>query len=952
MQPNQHPPGDPTRVFRQHGNWMGKLSALLATMALALALGNPPIAYAASALDMGTEQADPGCLPFPRSVASNADLNDAILCFNTQTVAGEYDITLSGDIVLDAATPVIDNANPATSLRIEGNGHTVDGQDLANVRPFTINPYTVVTMQAMTITRGTGAGDEGGGIFNLGVLTVVHSNIIDNRATSYGGAIVNVDGGTLHLAYSTIGDNRTTSSTGIAGGIFNNSTLSVVNSTISDNSAAGGGGIVNEKGTVSVVNSTITNNRATFDGSGIVNLNRGTLSVVNSTISDNHTPGTGGGILNDSTLSVVNSTITGNSASSGGGIASSGTLLTLANTIIANSLNGGDCVRVVGTLDSSHSLIGDGLACVNGVNTNNLTGDPKLGPLQKYGVPGDRPLLVHALLAGSPAINKGNNSVCAHLATVNNLDQRGITRPQGTVCDIGAYELVDAIPPTASPTQNPLPLPNGWNDTDVTVTWNWTDNVDGSGIDLAKCTPSSTSTGEGEIVLTASCSDLVGNQANASYTVKVDKIEQGKIDKFPPTASATPSPAANPNGWHSTDVTVTWNWADNVGGKGIDPANCIMISASSGEGTIVLPASCTDLAGNQGNASYTVKVDKTPPTLNPLVSPNPISQGAAATVTAAAADALSGLASASCGALDTSQAGAKSVTCTAMDNAGNVASASVAYTVQAAGILVGMCGGYTVYQGNGSYTAAGWGGSIKVGTNAANTITGTSGPDLLLGLGGNDVIDGKGGDDVICGDEGVDLLSGAMGNDSLDGGNGNDVLNGGTGDYDILSGGAGNDVLLDGDGVINAQGGAGNDTFAIALRNGWRNPTNQPRFTGLAAGYGNDAVGLAILGNIRFYIEISGDEPGSTPNPLDGTNDALVFAGRIESGSQIVKFERGVVLTANVADEAPQSFDGFLVDPTTLTDESGAEFLAELADEEAKTETEPTNQVFLPVVSR
>jgi hypothetical protein len=50
-----------------------------------------------------------------------------------------------------------------------------------------------------------------------------------------------------------------------------------------------------------------------------------------------------------------------------------------------------------------------------------------------------------ALLAGSPAINAGDDAGCA-AAPVSNLDQRGFVRPAGVHCDIGAYEY-NAIPP-------------------------------------------------------------------------------------------------------------------------------------------------------------------------------------------------------------------------------------------------------------------------------------------------------------------------------------------------------------------------------------------------------------------------------------------------------------------------------------------------------------------------
>jgi hypothetical protein len=174
---------------------------------------------------------------------------------------------------------------------------------------------------------------------------------------------------------------------------------------------------------------------------------------------------------------------------------------------------------------------------------------------------------------------------------------------------------------------------------------------------------------------------------NVSFETGVRSDSAGQViisydlESIPPTASPSQNPAANANGWNNTDVTISWNWADNQGGSGVDLANCTQTSSSSGEGQQTLSASCADLAGNQGSATYSVKVDKTAPTLNPVVSPNPVPLGSSATVTANASDSLSSIASQSCGALDTTSAGTKTVTCTATDNAGNTASASVTYQV-------------------------------------------------------------------------------------------------------------------------------------------------------------------------------------------------------------------------------------------------------------------------------
>jgi len=170
------------------------------------------------------------------------------------------------------------------------------------------------------------------------------------------------------------------------------------------------------------------------------------------------------------------------------------------------------------------------------------------------------------------------------------------------------------------------------------------------------------------------------------------------------------------------------------------------------------------------------------------------------------------------------------------------------------------------------------------------------------------------------------------------------VLNGGTDDYDELVGSDGNDTLLDGDGVKSAQGGGGNDLFTLAVRNGWRDANGQPRFTGVAGGYGNDTVALAILNLTRFFVDITGDERDNPPSPLEGTNDSLALAGVIDPASTIIKFERRLVLSAEAEANIP-------------SEETGAEYLTEPVgdDSEATPEeqspVEATYQLFLPLLT-
>jgi hypothetical protein len=204
------------------------------------------------------------------------------------------------------------------------------------------------------------------------------------------------------------------------GGIYNGGTLTVTNSTLSANSTSNHGGGIFNYGTLTVQNSTLSANSTPAYGGGIYNL--GALAVQNSTLSANSAY-YGGGIYNNGTLTVQNSTLSANSASSEGGGLYNENWPNLSNTLIAHSPSGGDCWGG-GVATNDHNLIADG-SC-----SPAISGDPLLGPLAGNG----GATHTHALLPGSPAIDAGNDGTC--LAT----DQRGIPRPHGEACDIGAFE--------------------------------------------------------------------------------------------------------------------------------------------------------------------------------------------------------------------------------------------------------------------------------------------------------------------------------------------------------------------------------------------------------------------------------------------------------------------------------------------------------------------------------
>ena len=282
------------------------------------------------------------------------------------------------------------------------------------------------------------AGNWGGGIYNTGTLTITDSSFVINYAY-YGGGIFN-NGGSVTVTNSSFNEN---SSGDVGGGIYNATaagTLTVINSTLAENTSSAGGGIANESGSVTVTGSTLTQNSAVHmsgSGGGLLNGPGGTMTVANTTLSGNSAGNWGGGIVNYGTLNLTNSTLSGNSAplTGGGGIANmeSMAFLHFANTIIANSPSGGDCINEwSGAISTNtNNLVEDGSCAAS------LSGDPMLADLADNG----GPTWTMALLAGSPAFDAGDDATCA-AEPVSGKDQRGVTRPQGAHCDIGAYEKV------------------------------------------------------------------------------------------------------------------------------------------------------------------------------------------------------------------------------------------------------------------------------------------------------------------------------------------------------------------------------------------------------------------------------------------------------------------------------------------------------------------------------
>jgi CSLREA domain-containing protein len=215
------------------------------------------------------------------------------------------------------------------------------------------------------------------------------------------------------------------------GGIFvAGGTLALVNSHVRDNTATGsGGGIYLGSGAnLAMVGSTVVGNSASGgSGGGIQSASEGFIGAVNSTISGNVAGDGFGGISTGNGFGVafLNVTLANNSGASGSGIATPDNV-SLRNTIIAGN-SGAQCA-ISGAVTSNNTLSTDtscGLAGVGDMQGVN----PGLGPLANNGGPTD----TRAIGPTSPATNRGG-------AGCQTTDQRGVARPQGGACDIGAYE--------------------------------------------------------------------------------------------------------------------------------------------------------------------------------------------------------------------------------------------------------------------------------------------------------------------------------------------------------------------------------------------------------------------------------------------------------------------------------------------------------------------------------
>jgi hypothetical protein len=296
--------------------------------------------------------------------------------------------------------------------------------------------------------EGLGILSARGGCINAaGDLTIESSMLVGCEVDAPAGSSEAAFGGAIYaqkdlsITNSIITSNVASAANAAYGGAISASAfVTIQNSEISYNraeapQAAGGGVAIVGWGDVALFGSTVSGNEAGFDGGMRVNT-LGAATITNSTLSGNYASRyVGGASFAAGSVTLKNTTVARNAsylASFGVGVYSY-VDMNVQSTILADNV----AIASGTTLDVVAPAIGGFANVITSASTdvppNTITACPRLLPLRNNG----GSTATHALLAGSPGIDAGSNTIPL------DTDQRGelpYVRAFGGAADIGAYE--------------------------------------------------------------------------------------------------------------------------------------------------------------------------------------------------------------------------------------------------------------------------------------------------------------------------------------------------------------------------------------------------------------------------------------------------------------------------------------------------------------------------------
>ena len=352
------------------------------------------------------------CSSFPSSCSlrqlieheNSAGTNDTIV-----VPAGSYPLT-NGQLTITQNTTITGAGARSTSVAQQTTSPTsrvfaVQASPSSGIEP-------TVTISGLAISGGTADstnGFFGGNVLNQGTLTLSEDNIEHGMTTNGSGAGISNDGGTLTVSHSLValnGSPQTNDSGGIqnVGSGSTPATLTVIDSTIANNTSAQGGGIMswsNAGNTATVINSTITGNDGgvrNAGGGGLLAADGGKISLENSIVAGN-------------TVDTPSPGTPSNCVESGSPV---GTITSLGYNLESAT----DCgFTSTGDLQNTDPQFTSASVQDNGGNTD-----------------------TYGLALASRAVDH----IPGGAANCGGTDQRDVVRPQGTGCDIGAFEVAQA----------------------------------------------------------------------------------------------------------------------------------------------------------------------------------------------------------------------------------------------------------------------------------------------------------------------------------------------------------------------------------------------------------------------------------------------------------------------------------------------------------------------------
>lgn len=422
-------------------------------------------------------------LPLPATIT----LNSPLTIGTNITISGPG--ATSGGTATSGPPPLVQ-----LPLVISGGGAVQD---------FIINAGANVEITGLSIAGGNAGSGNGGAISNAGELVLINVVLFGNTA-AWGGGIFNT--GKLFVFDSAVGGNQankvftgndlndfTRLDRARGGAIYNQGEdpslpafVSLTNTSIISNKAGyqvteasgsttfetngDGSGIYNDQGTMALTNCMVWQNEGDY-GTGIFNsvgatltlsgtsiyanigfagagiYNNGSLTATNSTFYQNHAYWFGGGLYQflgyqkiPGSSTLVNSTIAHNEADGFGGLIGGGGIfggyVTFKNTVIAEHGIYANCAEINSAAQGIN--FSDDPTCPLIQSSDQPSGLDPAGLKDNGG-----PAWTVALVSDSPLIDSIPDYLCTDAAGNRlRIDQRGVPRPQGSGCDIGAFELL------------------------------------------------------------------------------------------------------------------------------------------------------------------------------------------------------------------------------------------------------------------------------------------------------------------------------------------------------------------------------------------------------------------------------------------------------------------------------------------------------------------------------